>query len=115
MIIPQDFQDSMSKHFYDKTVERVGETLITEEDGATHTELSAITGTFEGNVRLTNFKKVQEQYGLDYAIDLTVTTMNDTMIEIDEVIQYSGITYKVTDVLPFDSHKMIVGVKWTQK
>lgn len=115
MIIPKDFKDAVAGTFYDKEINRIGETVITEDDGATRTEIGNVTGTFMGNPRLTNFKKVQEEYGLDYKIDIAITTSIDVYIDVDEVIQYGNVMYKVTDVLPFDSHKMIVGAVWTQK
>lgn len=115
MIIPKDFKEAVAGAFYDKEINRIGETLITEEDGATRTEIGAITGTFVGNPKLSNFKKVQEEYGLDYQIDIVITTSTDVLIDVDEVIQYDNVMYKVTDVLPFDSHKTIVGAIWTQK
>lgn len=112
MQLPSNFKNTIAKTFYDKEVNRIGETQIIEADGAVKRNFDNVTGSFMGNVRLTNFKTIQKEYGLDYQIDVAITCDPSVILAADDVIEYMSTRYVVTDVLPFDSHKLIVGTKW---
>jgi len=112
MLLPDQFQQQIADTFYDKTVSILGSVTTTEADGATKKTHGEVTGSFKGNCRLTNFKQVQKEFGLDYQIDILITCATTTSVVVGDSIEYAGVKYNVTDVLPFDSHNMIVGVKW---
>lgn len=112
MELPKTFKPTIAKVFYDKTISILGETVTTEADGAVNKVHDTVTGTFKGNARLTNFKLVQEEYGLDHEIDIAITCATTVSISTGDLIEYGGVRYEVTDVLPRDSHQMIVGNKW---
>lgn len=112
MKLPSDFKKSISDRFYDKEILRIGETQVVEADGAVKRNYDNVTGSFMGNVRLMNFQEIQKDYGLDYEIDVAITCDTSILIVVDELVEYNNVRYRVTDVLPFDSHKMIVGKKW---
>lgn len=116
MQIPTDFKTGIENAFYDKTITIIGESIVTEADGANKKNPNGeAIGTFTGNARLMNFKQVQKEYGLDYQIDIVVTCGVETSVVVGNIVEYNGVKYDVTDVLPFDSHKMIVGVKCHQQ
>lgn len=100
--------------FYDKTVSIMSNQKTTDAEGGVNYRGLAVTGSFKGNVSFANCKKIQEEYGLDYQIDISITTYLDTNVNINDIIQYQDVNYNVTDVLPFDSHILIVATKWRQ-
>ena len=107
-------KNKMAEVFYDKEVS-VMETLTeTDAEGGVTYKGLQVASTFAGNVNFSQCKKIQEDYGLDYQIDITVTTSLDVAVNINDIIQYQGITYNVTDLFKFDSHIQIVGTKWRQ-
>lgn len=112
MEIPQGFKQTIASVFYDKTIGVVSNTQEVEADGAVTTTDGVITNTFMGNVRMVNLKEVQQQFGLDYQIDVSITTSTNTVIDTNAIIEYDGNRFEVTDVLPTDSHITIVGKKW---
>ena len=102
----------IAKTFYDKTVEILSkETSIDAEGGVTSKGLNVID-TFKGNVSFSNCKQIQEDYGLDYNIDISITT--DKLLKMNDIIKYLDVIYNVTDVLTSDSHILIVATKWRQ-
>ena len=114
MYIPQKMRNKIADTFYDKTVSVMSNAVTTDAEGGVTYKGLAVVDTFNGNVSFSNCKKIQEEYGLDYEIDISITTSTDTSININDIIQYGDITYNVTDVLPSDSHILIVATKWRQ-
>lgn len=112
MLLPNDFQSTIAKTFYDKDITILGVDKVIEADGAISDTTTNVKGSFKGNPRLVNFKKIQKDYGLDYQIDIAVTCSPTEVVDQQDLIEYAGVKYDVTDVLPFDSHKLIVGTKW---
>lgn len=112
MLLPTDFKSKIADTFYDKTVSVLGETVTTEADGAVNKTHGAVTSTFKGNCRLVNFKQVQKEYGIDHEIDIAITCPTTVSMVTGTLIEYAGVRYEVTDVLPTDSHQMIMGRKW---
>lgn len=97
--------------FYDKTVEIGSMKTTTDLEGGVVCDNFEPVDSFQGNVSFSNCKKIQEEYGLDYQIDISVTC-DYRIIEKDNMLKYESIIYKVTDVLRFDSHVLIIGTKW---
>lgn len=112
MYIPKSMMKTMANTFYDKTIGILEkQTTIDAEGGVTSKGYEEID-TFKGNVSFSNCKKIQEDYGLDYEIDISITT--NKALNINDMINYDDVVYTVTDVLPSDSHVLIVGTQWRQ-
>ena len=50
--------------------------------------------------------------GLIEKIDVSITCRVSVEVKLDDLIKIGEVVYQVTKVLPFDSHKLITGVKW---
>lgn len=114
MYIPNKMTKAIADTFYDKTVEVMSNQTTTDAEGGVSYKGLAVTGSFNGNVNFSNCKKIQEEYGLDYEIDISITADTDTSISINDIIKYNDVIFNVTDILPFDSHILIVAIKWRQ-
>lgn len=114
MYIPKTMTKAIANAFYDKTVEVMSTNTITDAEGGVNYRGLAVVNSFNGNVSFSNCKKIQEEYGLDYEIDISITCDVDTDISINDIIRYENITYNVTDILLSDSHILIVATKWRQ-
>lgn len=114
MYIPKTMIKKINDTFYDKTVEILDKKVNTDAEGGVTSKGFDIIDTFNGNVSFSNCKKIQEEYGLDYKIDISITTNLDTNICIDNYIKYQDIVYNVTDILKPDSHILIVATIWRQ-
>lgn len=114
MYIPNQMKTKIASAFYDKTVEVMDNVTTTDAEGGVTSKGLAVIDSFNGNVSFSNCKSIQEEYGLDYEIDIAITSHVDTNVAINNIIKYNDIVYKVTDVLPTDSHILIVATKWRQ-
>lgn len=114
MYIPKTMSKKIAETFYDKTVEVMTNNTITDAEGGVNYKGLAVIDSFKGNVSFSNCKKIQEEYGLDYEIDISITTYIDTNVSINDIIKYNDIVYNVNDVLLTDSHILIVATKWRQ-
>lgn len=114
MYIPQKMKNKVAEIFYDKTISIMEtQTTIDAEGGVKYNGIQEM-GTFQGNVNFSQCKKIQEEYGLDYEVEISVTTSQDVDVNINDIIKYQEITYNVTDLFKFDSHILLVGKKWRQ-
>ena len=104
---------AIAKAFYDKTVEVLANNTITDAEGGVIYKGYATVNNFKGNVNFSNCKKIQEEYGLDYNIDISITT-DYKDLRLNGLIKYQDVIYNVTDILPNDSHVLIVATKWRQ-
>lgn len=114
MYIPKTMTKEIAKVFYDKTVEVVTSNVITDAEGGVNYKGYAVKDNFKGNVNFSNCKQIQEEYGLDYNIDISITTYINVEVNIGDIIKYNGVFYNVTDILSSDSHVLIVATKWRQ-
>ena len=103
----------IAKTFYDKTISVLEQTISTDAEGGVNSKGYEVSKNFKGNVNFSNCKQIQEEYGLDYNIDISITT-NYNLLEINDIIKYQDVVYKVTDILYSDSHVLIVATKWRQ-
>lgn len=101
----------IAKAFYDKTVEVLTSNVITDAEGGVIYKGYAVKDNFKGNVNFSNCKKIQEEYGLDYNIDISITT-NYELLKHNDLIRYQDIVYNVTDILLSDSHFLVTATKW---
>lgn len=99
--------------FYDKEILVLESKTITDSEGGISYKGLTVKESFMGNVSFSNNKTIQEDYGLDYEIDVSITT-DYGKLKHHDLIKYKDIVYDVTDILPSDSHYLIVGVKWQQ-
>jgi len=108
---PDSAKTAISDAFYDKevAVSRKVET-VNVEGGSSFSEETK--GTFTGNVRFNALGELQEELGLIENVDIAITCDNSTDVAVDDLLQYRGRKYVATNVLPYDSHKLIVGQKW---
>ena len=107
-------RQAIASNFYDKTVSILTDNVTIDAEGGVNHTGTAVSSTFKGNVSFSNCKEIQEEYGLDYNIDVSITTDTSTNVAIDDIISYDNIVFKVTDVLPSDSHVLVVATKWQQ-
>ena len=114
MYIPKTMTKAIANAFYDKTVEIMSNDTVIDAEGGVNYKGLAVTSSFKGNVSFSNCKKIQEEYGLDYEIDISITASTDTDISSNDIIKYNDVIFNVTDVLPSDSHILIVATKWRQ-
>lgn len=113
MFIPKTMKKQMAKAFYDKEISLLEIEAIFDEEGGVTTKGYDIADTFKGNVSFSNCKQIQEDYGLDYEIDVSITTDYNSL-KINDIIKYNEVIYKVTDILKSDSHILVVGTQWRQ-
>ena len=112
MKIPTSFSKAIANVFYDKTVSII-ETIETvdAEGGVKIVPGTEVLNSFVGNVNFSNLKEVQEELGLTYDIDVTITTSFED-VKVNDYILYGGFNFVITDVIPYDSHSMIVATKY---
>lgn len=136
MYIPKIMKKQMAKYFYDKGILVLNKSVSRDAEGGLHTEAGKVSYKFYGNVSFSNFGKIQEDYGLDYNIDISITASpetfedkvyledaelvyerdkiyikntNDILLGINDIISYGGKEYKVTNIIPTDSHILVLG------
>lgn len=112
MLLPDGFSDDIAAAFYDKTVEKLVKSTTQDSEGGVKKIGTTVASTFKGNVRFDGLREVQSEIGLTQQIDVAITCLPDTAMVIDDLFQYLGVKYVTLDVLPRDSHKLIVGKKW---
>ena len=106
-------KQQIAKTFYDKEVFMLDKKTNIDAEGGVTSKGYDVIDTFKGNVNFSNCKQIQEEYGLDYNIDVSITT-DYNLLNINDMIKYQDIIYNVTDILPSDSHILIVATKWRQ-
>ena len=114
MLIPSTMINTISNVFYDKTINLMDNNVTVDAEGGVNYKGLNIVNTFKGNVSFSNCEKIQKEYGIDYSIDISITTNINCPININDIISYNDIVYNVKDVFKFDSHYLIVAVKWLQ-
>lgn len=114
MYIPKTFKESIEKTFYDKKIIVLNKTHSRDAEGDYFVEKGDELYNFMGNVSFSNFKAIKEEYGIDYEIDITITTSlkNNEKVNLSNLILYKGITYEITEKKESDSHLLLVGRVW---
>ena len=107
MLVPNSFKDNIAKTFYDKDINILSTTQTVDAEGGRNKGIGEVVRTFKGNVNFSVSREVQEEYGLDYQIDLVITT-DDNDVDIGDIIKYLDVIYTVTDAKPRDSHRRLV-------
>lgn len=105
--------NKIANTFYDKSVDVLTSKVNIDAEGGVTYNGYDVKDTFKCNVNFSNCKQIQEEYGLDYSIDMSITT-NYELVKHNDLIRYNDVVYNVTDILPSDSHILIVATKWRQ-
>lgn len=112
MLFNSQAKAEIANVFYDKEVSVLVKQETIDSEGGVVKGGETIKSTFKGNVRFTALAKIQAEIGLADQIDIAITCDPSTDITVDDLLQYAGKKYVATDVLPYDSHILIVGRKW---
>lgn len=102
---------AIAKAFYDKEIHLINKELEIDVEGGTKTKGYTVVDVFKGNVNFSNCEKIQEEYGLEYKINISITT-DYTDVKKDDILAYDEVLYEVKGIYPKDSHVLIVGAKW---
>ena len=111
MFIPETMKTEIAKAFYDKEIHLMNKRTETDAEGGVITNGYDVKDVFKGNVNFSNCEKIQEEYGLDYKIDISITT-NYTGLNKNDVVTYNKVLYEVKGIFVRDSHVLIVGKSW---
>ena len=114
MEIPESFKRAIADTFYDKKIHALSKKESMDCEGDYIVEKNENVYNFMGNVSFSNFKAIKEEYGLEYDIDIVITTSLDhkEKINLSTLILYDDKTYEITDKFLKDSHMMLVGALW---
>ena len=112
MKIPNSWGSVFSNIFYDKEISVLVRADQYDSEGGLVTSAEVESYSFFGNVRFTKLDVIQENLGLRYEIDMTITAPLSTSINLNNIVSYKDLKYLVTDVIPFDSHLMVVCKIW---
>jgi len=129
MLFPESAKNAISSVFYDKlilvlsnleTIDSEGGVVrtiatIESESDESGGDDPTIKSTFYGNVRFVALGELENEIGLTHNIDIAISCPTETAVEVNDLLQYKGIVYVATDVLPYDSHKMITGQRWEKQ
>ena len=102
---------AIAKAFYDKEVYLLDKSVEKDAEGGVKTKGYTVRESFRGNVNFSNCEKIQEDYGLDYEISISITT-NYTGLSKDDIISYDKVLYEVKGIYDRDSHTLVLGAKW---
>ena len=111
MFIPQTMKTAIAKTFYDKEIHLMDKRTEKDAEGGVKTLGYAVKETFKGNVNFSNCEKIQEDYGLDYKVNVSITTDYTGLTERD-ILQYNSVLYEVKGLYTRDSHTLVLGAVW---
>ena len=111
MFIPKQMKQAIAKTFYDKEIHLMNKSVEIDAEGGVKTKGYIVKDVFKGNVNFSNCEKIQEDYGLDYKVNISITT-DYTGLEKDAIISYDKVLYEVKGIYIRDSHLLVLGAKW---
>lgn len=111
MYIPKTMKSDIERAFYDKEIHIMDKRVETDAEGGVKTSGYAVKGSFKGNVNFSNCEKIQEDYGLDYKVSISITT-NSTDVWLNDILSYNQNLYEVKGIYLRDSHILVLGSKW---
>ena len=111
MFIPQTMKTAIAKAFYDKVIHLMDKRTEKDAEGGVKTLGYAEKETFNGNVNFSNCEKIQEDYGLDYKVNITITTDYKGLKKSD-IFAYDKTLYEVKGIYTRDSHTLVLGATW---
>lgn len=114
MKITDDFINKISETFYDKEIVLYSQSRTTDDEGFVVRSETATETTVLANV-IDNQSKIQEDYGIKERFDIAFTCKPTENISTDDIIGYDSQLYRVRDMKVSDSHKLVIGEKWSSK
>lgn len=111
MFIPRQMKTEIAKTFYDKEIRLMNKRTETDAEGGVRTSGYSVGSAFKGNFNFSNCEKIQEEYGLDYKVNISVTT-HYTGLKKDDIFAYNGVLYEVKGIFIRDSHLLVLGANW---
>lgn len=111
MYIPRAMKTAIAKVFYDKDIHLMNKRTVKDAEGGVKTDGYAVVDVFKGNVNFSNCEKIQEEYGLDYKVDISITT-DYTGLKKDDILTYDKVLYEVKGIYKRDSHTLVLGAIW---
>lgn len=111
MFIPKTMKTAMAKAFYDKEIHLLDKRTETDAEGGVKTSGYTVRDAFKGNVNFSNCEKIQEDYGLDYKVNISITTDYDG-VSINDILSYNTVLYEVKGLYTRDSHTLVLGTIW---
>ena len=102
---------AIAKAFYDKEIHLLEKRTVMDAEGGVSTNGYAVKGAFKGNVSFSSCEKIQEDYGLDYKVNVSITT-DYGAVKLDDIMSYNGVLYEVKGIYPKDSHRLVLGTIW---
>ena len=113
MFIPKTMKTAIAKAFYDKEIHLMNRSTEVDAEGGVKTKGYVVVDVFKGNVSYSNCEKIQEEYGLDYKINVSITT-DYTNVKKEDILACDKVLYEVKGIYINDSHVLIVGAKWRE-
>jgi len=114
MKVSKNFIESIAKFFYDKTIFILEKIEQRDNEGAITFDVGSIIYQFKGNVNYQVSQEIQKEYGLDYQIDIVITT-DCNQVKIGDLVSYEDVVYSIKDVKVRDSHCRLVGSKYESR
>ena len=111
MFIPKSMKTAIAKAFYDKEIHLMDKRTEMDAEGDVKTLGYSVKEAFKGNVNFSNCEKIQEDYGLDYKVNISITT-DYNGLNVNDIIVYEQGLYEVKGIFNRDSHRLIVGANW---
>lgn len=112
MLFPETAKQKIAETFYDKDITILRRTAELDEEGGLKQSGYTPKSTLKGNVCFLTFDEKQAEKGLVLEADVRITCSAETEISVDDLIEYRGERFTVIEVLPYDSHKSILGKRW---
>ena len=111
MFIPRAMKTEMAKTFYDKEIHLMNVSTEVDDEGGVKNNSLSVKGKFKGNVNYSNCEKIQEDYGLDYKVNVSITTDYSELCK-EDIFKYNDMLYKIKGIYIRDSHLLVLGVNW---
>ena len=111
MFIPKSMKTVIAKTFYDKEIHLMDKSVEKDAEGGVKTKGYTVNDSFKGNVNFSNCEKIQEEYGLDYKVSISITT-DYTGLSKSDIISYDKELYEVKGIYIRDSHLLVLGATW---
>ena len=111
MFIPKTMKTAMAKAFYDKEIHILDKRTEMDAEGGVITKGYAVRDTFKGNVNFSNCEKLQEDYGLDYRVNVSIST-DYNGVKLNDILSFNTVLYEVKGIYTRDSHTLVLGSIW---
>ena len=101
----------IAKAFYDKEIHLMNKSTEIDAEGGVKTKGYTVVESFKGNVNFSNCEKIQEEYGLDYKVSISITT-HYAGLKLDNILCYNKVLYEIKGIYEKDSHLLVLCSKW---